>query len=62
MIEPAFETLAATQAVRAPDGSKLELTRCPIRVDGRILTSDRAAPRLGADTDAIMAEFEDAPR
>ncbi|MDP5279814.1 CaiB/BaiF CoA-transferase family protein [Sphingomonas sp. DG1-23] len=62
MVEPAFEALAATQTVRAPDGSALALTRCPIRVDGRILTSDRAAPRLGADTDAIMAEFEEAPR
>jgi crotonobetainyl-CoA:carnitine CoA-transferase CaiB-like acyl-CoA transferase len=58
MAEPAFEVLAATQTVRAPDGSELRLTRCPIRVDGRILTSDRAAPRLGADTDAIAMEFE----
>jgi len=55
--EPAFAALNATQAVRAPDGAELSLTRCPIRVDGAILTSPRAAPRLGADRAAIDQEF-----
>ena len=55
--EPAFTALDAVQQVRAPDGAALSLTRCPIRVDGAILTSPRAAPRLGADRTAIDREF-----
>lgn len=55
--EPAFAALHATQTVRSPDGAELTLTRCPIRIDGSILTSPRAAPRLGADRTAIDREF-----
>lgn len=55
--EPAFAALNATQVVRSPDGAELTLTRCPIRIDGSILTSPRAAPRLGADRTAIDREF-----
>lgn len=55
--EPAFAALNATQIVRSPDGAELTLTRCPIRIDGSILTSPRAAPRLGADRTAIDREF-----
>jgi CoA:oxalate CoA-transferase len=55
--EPAFAALNATQTVRSPDGAELTLTRCPIRIDGSILTSPRAAPRLGADRAAIDQEF-----
>ncbi len=54
--EPAFAALHATQTVRSPDGAELTLTRCPIRIDGSILTSPRAAPRLGADRTAIDRE------
>ncbi|MCM8730535.1 CaiB/BaiF CoA transferase family protein [Hephaestia sp. GCM10023244] len=56
--DPAFAALEATQQVRSPDGEALTLTRCPIRVDGRILTNERAAPRLGADT-ALMEASDD---
>lgn len=48
--DPAFAVLRPTQQVTSPDGEKLTLTRCPIRVDGQILTNGRAAPRLGADS------------
>jgi CoA:oxalate CoA-transferase len=57
MAEPAFAALGATQTVRSPDGAELSLTRCPIRIDGAILTSPRAAPRLGADRAAIDQEL-----
>lgn len=53
--EPAFQALGMTQSIAAPDGSRMTTTRCPIRIDGAILTSDRAAPRLGADRPAIDA-------
>ena len=52
---PAFVALDAVQAVHAPDGGAMRTTRCPIRIDGAILKSGRAAPRLGADTAAIDA-------
>jgi crotonobetainyl-CoA:carnitine CoA-transferase CaiB-like acyl-CoA transferase len=57
MNEPAFTALDAVQRIHAPDGASLSLTRCPIRVDGAILTSPRAAPRLGADRAAIDKEL-----
>lgn len=57
MARPAFGALGMTQTVRAPDGAALSLTRCPIRIDGAILTSPRAAPRLGADRAAIDREL-----
>ncbi len=47
--DPAFAVLRATQAVTAPGGDTLTLTRCPIRIDGQVLANGRAAPRLGAD-------------
>lgn len=59
--DPAFAVLNATQAVRAPDGATLTLTRCPIRIDGRVLANGRAAPRLGADRPAIDAELGEKP-
>jgi crotonobetainyl-CoA:carnitine CoA-transferase CaiB-like acyl-CoA transferase len=57
LTHPGFAALSATQRVAAPDGATLTLTRCPIRVDGRILTSPRAAPRLGADRAAIDGDM-----
>jgi CoA:oxalate CoA-transferase len=51
---PAFEAIGMTQDVvrppRGPEDSPVRLTttRSPIRLDGEILTSGRAAPRLGA--------------
>jgi crotonobetainyl-CoA:carnitine CoA-transferase CaiB-like acyl-CoA transferase len=57
MAEPGFAALAATQQVRSPEGAALTLTRCPIRIDGAILTSPRAAPRLGADRTSIDREL-----
>jgi len=53
LAHPGFAALSATQRIAAPDGATLTLTRCPIRVDGRVLTSSRPAPRLGADRAAI---------
>jgi CoA:oxalate CoA-transferase len=57
MAEPAFAALAPTQQIRAADGATLTTTRCPIRIDGEMLYSDRAAPRLGADRAAIDQEM-----
>ena len=55
--EPAFTALAVTQPIAAPDGATMTTTRCPIRIDGTILRSPRAAPRLGADQHSIDEEL-----
>jgi CoA:oxalate CoA-transferase len=54
LTHPAFEAVRMTQTVvrpaREPGGEPVRITttRSPIRIDGRILTDERAAPRLGA--------------
>ena len=54
---PAFAALQMTQTIHAASGAALQTTRCPIRLDGRRLTSAQGAPRLGAHTEAIAAEL-----
>ena len=54
----AFSALEMTQEVHRADGASLRTTRCPIRIDGRLLTSARGAPRVGeanADLDRELA-------
>jgi crotonobetainyl-CoA:carnitine CoA-transferase CaiB-like acyl-CoA transferase len=46
-----------TQRVARANGAALETTRCPIRIDGGLLTSPRGAPAVGEDTAAIRAEL-----
>ena len=45
-----------SQAVGAESTNSLQTTRCPIRIDGRILKSARGAPVLGEHTKEIMNE------
>jgi crotonobetainyl-CoA:carnitine CoA-transferase CaiB-like acyl-CoA transferase len=52
-----FKALEMVQRVSRGDGVELETTRCPIRLDGNILKSDKGAPRLGEDTEQIREEF-----
>ena len=35
----------------------MRTTRCPIRIDGEMLTSYRAAPRIGQHNHTIAAEL-----
>ncbi|MFN8675553.1 MAG: CaiB/BaiF CoA-transferase family protein [Thermomicrobiales bacterium] len=58
---PAFQALGMVQTVQRRNGAALETTRCPIRIDGRILTSSRGAPVVGEDNatiDAFLAREE----
>lgn len=54
LASPAFTALEMTQTVERPpvdpggDPVRLTTTRSPIRIDGEVLRSRRAAPRLGA--------------
>jgi len=52
-----FKTAQLTQAIHGASGTPLQTTRCPIRIDGQILTAARAAPALGADTAAIRQDL-----
>lgn len=55
--QESFQSLGMTQRVSRANGASMETTRCPIRVDGGILTSSRGAPTVGEDTGAIRAEL-----
>ncbi|HWQ15274.1 MAG TPA: CaiB/BaiF CoA-transferase family protein [Roseiflexaceae bacterium] len=57
MAHDAFKVLGMIQEVRRANGARLVTTRCPIRVDGALLTSPVGAPKVGEHNDAIAAEF-----
>ncbi len=52
-----FQALDFLQRVQRSDDIALTTTRCPIRIDGAILTSPRGAPRTGQHTAAITREL-----
>lgn len=57
-----FRSLDMAQEVSRPGlnggpAVDIQTLRTPVRYDGRGLTNDRAAPRLGEHTEAIRAEF-----
>jgi crotonobetainyl-CoA:carnitine CoA-transferase CaiB-like acyl-CoA transferase len=52
-----FKTLDMVQEVARPGCEPMRTLRCPLRVDGQLLKSDKGAPRLGADTETIRREF-----
>jgi crotonobetainyl-CoA:carnitine CoA-transferase CaiB-like acyl-CoA transferase len=58
----AFRALEMIQSVDSrPDSttsSAMRTTRCPIRIDGELLTSPVAAPRIGQHNRAIVEEFD----
>jgi len=52
-----FKVLEMTQTVRRDNGAALRTTRCPIQIDGRVLTSPKGSPRIGEHNEAISREF-----
>jgi crotonobetainyl-CoA:carnitine CoA-transferase CaiB-like acyl-CoA transferase len=58
----AFQALGMIQNVDGRVGSlsssAMRTTRCPIRIDGELLTSSVAAPRVGEHNHAIADEFD----
>jgi CoA:oxalate CoA-transferase len=53
----AFQQLSMLQTLTNSSGVKVTTTRCPIRLDGGILTSERLAPKVGQHSEAIRKEF-----
>ena len=54
----AFQALNMIQTINSRPGAVMRTTRCPIRIDGELLTSPIAAPRIGEHNQAIGYEFE----
>lgn len=51
-----FAAIRMTQEV-VRNGTAIATTRSPLRIDGRVLTSSKAAPTLGEDDERVRAEF-----
>ncbi len=54
----AFHALDMVQNVGSGTDRSMRTTRCPIRIDGDLLTSPRGAPRIGEHNNAIAAELD----
>jgi CoA:oxalate CoA-transferase len=52
-----FKVLGMVQTVRRRNGTTYRTTRCPIRIDGQRLYSEKGSPDLGEDTDHITGEL-----
>ncbi len=57
MAHEGFAALEMTQTVTRGSGSTMATTRCPIRVDGALLTSGRGSPTIGEQTTRLDAEY-----
>lgn len=53
-----FQVLGMDQEVYTSDGTKIHTTRCPIRIDGRRIYSEKSAPKAGEHTRYIEKEFD----
>jgi len=55
--EEGYKVLDMELKVKTSNGIEITTTRCPIRVDGKILASHKGAPFLGEHTEKIRQEF-----
>jgi CoA:oxalate CoA-transferase len=53
----AFKSLDMIQTVGSRPEASMRTTRCPIRIDGELLTSSIGAPRIGEHNAALTQEF-----
>ena len=51
------QALGMLQTARRRSGTVYQTTRCPIRIDGQRLYSEKGSPDLGEDTDRITMEL-----
>jgi CoA:oxalate CoA-transferase len=54
----AFRSLEMIQTVDSRPSAVMRTTRCPIRIDGELLTSSLAAPRIGEHNQILAEEFD----
>ena len=62
MAHEGFKVLNMVQEVQMLDGYSYQTTRCPIRIDGELLTSTKGSPKLGQDNKNIIAELTEVKR
>jgi crotonobetainyl-CoA:carnitine CoA-transferase CaiB-like acyl-CoA transferase len=55
--QPFVDELSLKQTVKNSDGKSLVTTRSPIQLDGDILISKKAAPKVGEDNENIHKQF-----
>jgi crotonobetainyl-CoA:carnitine CoA-transferase CaiB-like acyl-CoA transferase len=53
----AFKSLQMLQSIERRSGTIIQTTRCPIRIDEQLLTSEKGSPDLGEDSARIAEEF-----
>ncbi|MFD2036531.1 CaiB/BaiF CoA transferase family protein [Belliella marina] len=53
-----YRQLNMEMDVKHSNGGTIKTTRCPIRVNGQLLTSNKAAPTLGQQQQEISKEFD----
>lgn len=58
LADEGFKALNMIQKLTHPTGLEITTTRCPIRIDGELLLSDKAAPLVGEHTESIIEEFD----
>jgi CoA:oxalate CoA-transferase len=56
--QDAYKLLNMEITVKTNNGLVITTTRCPIRVDGKLLVSDKGAPQLGEHNTTIEKQFE----
>ena len=57
MKEEGYRALDMQVVVKTSNGLSVTTTRCPLRVDGKILVSDKGAPVLGEHNEVIEEQF-----
>jgi crotonobetainyl-CoA:carnitine CoA-transferase CaiB-like acyl-CoA transferase len=57
MEEEGYQCLEMEQEIVTGEGAPIVTTRCPIRMNGRKMVSEKAAPLLGGDRDSIVREL-----
>lgn len=55
--EEAYQSLKMEQTIKAGD-KEIITTRCPIRIDGKLILNDKPAPQLGEQNEKIRAELK----
>ncbi|MXV15221.1 CaiB/BaiF CoA transferase family protein [Hufsiella ginkgonis] len=52
-----FKSLEMVQEVQMSDGFTYRTTRCPIRIDGELMTSAKGSPKLGEDNSRVFSDL-----
>lgn len=53
----AFSALQMVQTVSMASGATFRTLRCPIRIDGQLLVSEKGSPHVGEDNERILKEL-----